>query len=389
LAFISNRFVRLHYFESGIVAPTSNRHQKVMSSNNKSSNKKARSGWHDRRQLDVPLRFCLVMMPVSLLYCYWNWKVGLFAFFFFAVYFIALECMSAPPANRPDYFITWARRRRSVGPRRPVLLCLGDSLTHGTMSSSYTPEIPLKLSSLLGMALPGANAPQPTFSDPLWVVNAGQNGLTSHVVLTERLQKAMGVFPDFVLILVGTNDVRGMYSTLWARELVSTHDLPEPPTLENYERNLRGILSFVRQSSPGTKIAVVTLPPMGEDLRSSVNEWVRRANGVIERVASASSDEENRIAVIPLYERLEARIEKKRRKWALPVEAAGPLIMLMNPLYHLFGIVFTWDRMSWIVGNAVLSDCIHLNDTARDILVDLICEWLLKVNVAKAIAVKR
>jgi lysophospholipase L1-like esterase len=131
---------------------------------------------------------------------------------------------------------------------------------------------------------------------------------------------------------------------------------------------------------------------MGENLRSSANEWVRRANEVIVRVAAAASsdDAENRPAVIPLYEALEAIIEKKGRRWALPVEAAGPLAMLMNPLHHLLGgAVFSWNLMSRVVGNAVLSDGLHLNDTGRDVLVDLICEWLIKANVAKAIAVKR
>ena len=74
------------------------------------SPRKARSGWHDRRTLEAPLRFFLVAMPVSALYCYWNWRLGLFGFFFSAVYFIAFECMSSPPANRPEVFLSWFRR---------------------------------------------------------------------------------------------------------------------------------------------------------------------------------------------------------------------------------------------------------------------------------------
>jgi lysophospholipase L1-like esterase len=345
---------------------------------------KARSGWHDRRTLEAPLRFFMFAMPVSLLYCFWNWRLGLFGFFFAAVYFIAFECMSSPPANRPEVFLSWVRRLGGGATRRPVLLCLGDSLTHGTMSSSYTPDIPVKLSVQLGLPVPSG---QKTFSDPLWVVNAGQNGLTSYVILHERLQKAMGVFPDFVLIFLGTNDVRAMYKSMWSKEMVYAHELPEPPTLQNYEQYMKGIVSFVRQSSPFTHIGIVTLPPMGEDLRSPANDWVRRANEVIARVAA--SDDERRTTVVPLFDALEAQISKKRRKWALPVESVMVLLLIMNPLYHLFGGIFTWNRMSAMVGNVVLSDCLHLNDTGRDILVDLIVEWLIKANVAKAIAVKR
>ena len=75
-----------------------------------------------------------------------------------------------------------------------MLLCLGDSLTHGNVSASITPEIPLKLCGFLGLPTPDYGK---TFADPLWVVNAGQNMITSHTILHERLHTSMGVYPDY------------------------------------------------------------------------------------------------------------------------------------------------------------------------------------------------
>jgi hypothetical protein len=53
----------------------------------------------------------------------------------------------------------------------PILLCYGDSLTHGNCSASSTIEIPLQLSQKLG--LPLSKHPHQTFANPLWVSQCG------------------------------------------------------------------------------------------------------------------------------------------------------------------------------------------------------------------------
>ena len=127
------------------------------------------TGLHDRRGFDGVLQFLLGSLVVSILVLIlYSWKLGLGLFLFFGVYYITLESASAPPENRPEKFIAWARGRPR---RRPVLLCLGDSLTHGNLSASITPTIPIKVSAALGMDPPNSSG---AFVDPLWVVNAGQ-----------------------------------------------------------------------------------------------------------------------------------------------------------------------------------------------------------------------
>jgi len=324
----------------------------------------------------------MILIVISLLVlAFYRWTIGLAMFLFFAISFITLETVSAPPANRPDVFVPWARRQAR---RRPVLLCLGDSLTHGNCSSSFTPEIPTKLCQQLGMEIPKS---YPTFADPLWVVNAGQNSITSYTILHERLHKALECFPDYVFILIGTNDMRAVYKPSWSKSVVTINGLPEAPTIQNYERNLTQILNYIRRSSPMTKIGLCQLPPMGEDLTSEANVLIRQANEVIDRVARA--DGEHLTTVIPLYSRLEALLDKKRGKRSLPIDSCFFLAALMNPLFHLLGVVFSWNLMSYMVGNVVMLDGLHLNDRGRDELVDAIVEWLVQTNVAKSIAVKQ
>jgi hypothetical protein len=53
----------------------------------------------------------------------------------------------------------------------PILLCYGDSVTHGNCSEMFILEITLQLSQKLGVPL--LQHPHRTFAYPLWEVNAG------------------------------------------------------------------------------------------------------------------------------------------------------------------------------------------------------------------------
>jgi hypothetical protein len=115
--------------------------------------------------------------------------------------------------NFCSIFLRWNRTssntntNTNTSSNSPMLLCLGDSLTHGSCSASFTPEIPLQLSQKL--CLPLSEHPHRSFADPLWVVNAGQNSITSHTVLQERLAPTLqAIYPDYVLILIGTMTCR-------------------------------------------------------------------------------------------------------------------------------------------------------------------------------------
>jgi len=321
------------------------------------------------------------MVPISvLLMIFYNWKIGLLLAMLFCVSFITLEAISARPDNNPGTFKKWERTR---GTRRPVLLCLGDSLTHGNVSASITPEIPLKLCGFLGLPTPDYGK---TFADPLWVVNAGQNTITSHTILHERLNTSMGVYPDYIMIMIGTNDLRAMYKKTWCKAVMRTNELQEEPTMQVFERNLRGIIKFIREASPKVEIGLCTLPPMGEDLKSRANQLVRQANDIIENVGSSAGDE---VTIIPVFAQLETVIEKQKRGFRWPFDLWFLASMMQLPLYHVLGGICSFNLLSKPFGYYVMSDGLHLNERGRDIVVDLVVEWLATKNVAKAIAVKK
>lgn len=319
-----------------------------------------------------------------LLLALYSWKIGLGLLLLSCCTFISLETASAPPANRPDVFTTWQRLQRQ---RCPVLLCLGDSLLHGTISSSVTPEIPTKVCQALGMELPLDRI----FADPIWVVNAAQNNITSHTVVNERLNKAMGCYPDYILIMIGTNDLLSVYNpSTFGKSLIKMNELPEAPSLQVFERNLTRTINFIRQSSPLVQIGVCTLPPLGENLNSRSNDLVRQANQIIESVVAKEANE--RCSVVPVHSKFEAVLEKEgRKKFSLPLDISVFVSGLQVAAYHLLAPCgcFTWNMLGKLVGNSLLFDGIHLNDKGRDLVVEAIVDdWLVKKNIAKAIAVK-
>lgn len=337
----------------------------------------------DRRGFQTLIYAVLAMIPISLcaVPLLNDWRIGLVMFLLFCISFITLEAVTARPDNNPSSFIRWKRTQDRV---RPVLLCLGDSLMHGNGSASITPEIPLKLTNRIGLE-PATYGK--TFADPLWVVNAGQNHLTSHAVLTERLSHSISsVQPDYICIMVGSNDVRAMYNGSWSSRIVNMNQLPHKPSMQVLETNMTKMLEFIQEASPMAQVGVCTLPPMGEDLKSRSNALVKEANAVIERVVSASTSD--RVAVIPVFDPLESILEKEKRGWTPPVDMFMPIAMLQNVVFHLTPLK-SWNTLSKPFGFHVLSDALHLNERGRDVVVDSIVEWLVEKNITKTIAVKR
>lgn len=337
---------------------------------------------YDRRGLNSLMIFALIMIPLSLILMFvYDWKIGLACGMFWCVSFITLEAISARPDNNPQTFLRWIRKLPTNQKRRPVLLCVGDSLFHGNASASITPEIPLKVTQKIG--LPAADHGK-TFADPIWVVNAGQNYLTSEAVLKERLKYSLQVFPDYLIIMIGTNDVLAMNSEPFKTFIPYINKMQKAPSLNDYETNLTAIIKTIQEQSPLTQIGLCTLPPLGEDLRSKSNDWIRRANDIVAKVAETSGD---RVSTIPVFDAMESFLEKSRSSFKLPLLLTCAMSLWMYPVFHLTPLG-SWNLLSRPLGLQLLSDGIHLNERGRDIVVDAIVDWLMARNVTKAIAVK-
>lgn len=354
--------------------------------------RRSRSGHHDRRGFDTAINISMILIPINfLVLVLYEWKLGLALSLCNAVTFIVLEAASAPPANSPRAFERYSRMQ---GRRWPVLVCCGDSNLHGTVSASITPEIVPQLCESLGMEPPSPR--YATFNAPLWVINCAQNSLSSQTVLQERMSTALNCHPDYILVMIGTNDVLCMYhgeKSLVTKYICSVNQLDtagQLPTMKSLERNISGILNHIYQASPRVQIGLATLPPMGENLTSPANQLVRQANEVIERAAASFAGPKENISIIPVYSSLEAILEKSKTNRRKTANYFVPILIWMCYMFYIpiFTGWMTWNKLATVVGNTVMSDGIHFSEKGRDVIVELIVDWLNKKNIAKAIAVK-
>ena len=237
-----------------------------------------------------------------------------------------------------------------------TVVCFGASLTAGTVSCNY-----LDLLS------------ERTALAEFRFVNHGANGDLAWNGL-QRLDRAIAERPDFVSILIGTNDVNvTMTERNWVRYKALKH-LPVKPSLEWYESNLRTIVERLKKETPA-RLALLSLAVIGEDPEHEAFRKVFLYNDAIRRIAR-----EEETAYLPLHERmLDYLREHESERAALPprLEYRDGLHNTGNALaLHNSGL--SWDEVSHRNGLLVTTDTLHLNSVGAGMVANLIEGWLIE-----------
>jgi len=237
-----------------------------------------------------------------------------------------------------------------------TVVCFGASLTAGTVSFNY-------------LDLLGARPSLAGFR----FINHGVNGDLAWNGL-ERLDRVIAERPDFVTILIGTNDVNATMSERNLLRYKAFNHLPTEPTLAWYECNLATIVKRLKHETRA-RLALLSLAVIGEDLEHEANRKIVLYNDVIRRVAR----EEN-IAYLPLHERMVAYLrdhEGDRAQLPPRLEYRDGLHNTGNALaLHATGL--SWDEVSRRNGLLVTTDCLHLNSVGAGMIADLIEAWLIQ-----------
>lgn len=237
-----------------------------------------------------------------------------------------------------------------------TVVCFGASLTAGTVSFDY-------------LDLLGARPSLVEFR----FINHGVNGDLAWNGL-ERLDRVIAERPDFVTILIGTNDVNATMSERNLLRYKAFNHLPTEPTLTWYECNLDTIVKRLKQETRA-RLALLSLAVIGEDLEHEANRKVVLYNDAIRRVARQES-----IAYLPLHERMVAYLrEHEGDRAGLPprLEYRDGLHNTGNALaLHSTGL--SWDEVSRRNGLLVTTDCLHLNSVGAGMIADLIEGWLMQ-----------
>lgn len=303
----------------------------------------------NRHKTMEPL-FVVATLEIFLGYRLWvqnNEIVAVLIWFHTLVLVYVVHCSTLEPDNSVYNFMN-ATRDKGI----PTLVCLGDSITHGRASSDWVSTIKTK------------------FSHPIQVVNNGQNSITTYTTLQERIDWTLACEPNYVVVLIGTNDARAIVDPIWHWQTRAVWGLPGPITLTTIEANLRGILDRLLKS-PNVQVAICTLPQLGEDLTSEWNQHaVKNVNDIIRNLAAAFG---SRVTLLDLYAAIEAQINQSRTKGS-SISLFLPHALWQSHAKYLFHI--SWNDMSRWIGNVILTDGIHLNDDGGAILTTMVVNWL-------------
>jgi lysophospholipase L1-like esterase len=236
-------------------------------------------------------------------------------------------------------------------PAGKVVACLGDSITRGQISANWVDR------------LQGGHR-----GDGLAFVNAGVNGDLAWNVL-RRLDDVTRLLPDVVVLLVGTNDVNAASSPKEERAYRRRKHLPAEVTLSPdwYAENVTAILGRLREET-SARLAVIEIPPAGEDLAAERNQRTQRYNAALRRVAA-----EQGVPVLPLFGRLAALLPEGHEP---PPYRASAGLMTLSAFRHRV-LRRSWDQISAANGLTILTDHVHLSDRAAAVVAELVDAFLL------------
>lgn len=206
---------------------------------------------------------------------------------------------------------------------KPVVVAAGASITQGTLGGDWV----------------GAVRDRHPEHE---VVNAGVNGNTSADLKARIKKNVLDCAPTAVVILVGTNDVRA--------------NVP----LDQYRANLKAIVEDVKNA----RIALLSLPPLGEDPGTEINRTLAGYNAVIKEVA-----EQTEVDYLPVHERMTAI-----KSDGTPYDFNFATALSAATQHYVFAR--SWDDVAKSGGRELLIDHVHLSDRGAAVIADLVSEWL-------------
>ena len=142
---------------------------------------------------------------------------------------------------------------------------------------------------------------------------------------------------------------------------------PKKPTLEFYRENLEAIVSNLQQRT-NAKIALLSLPVLGEDLSSEPNQRVNKYNQVIKEIANKYS-----VSYLPVNERQVEFLRSAQSKAGRAFKGTG--LTFRAVLRHSL-LRQSFDEISEKNGLLLTIECIHLNSRSGTMVADQIEAFL-------------
>jgi len=269
------------------------------------------------------------------------------AAFFAAAFFYVSKIIATPPEGRAvDYL-----KKQDLA-KNKIIACIGDSLTHGNVGQSWVDCL------------------REEFPNDIFL-NEGINADTTWQVL-QRLDPILVCKPDVIILMIGTNDALGSFDVDSGLRYKRNNNLPEAPSFEKYKEQL---LELIENIDGQSKVAICTIPPIGENKDSEVNHHVKRFNEYIKLVAS-----QKKISLMPVSDSLWSEINSRTYplKSDYNPKAIPVMRRIFGGIFHHYLLKKSWNDIAKAKGQWILFDQIHLNERGAEVVFKLAKNFISK-----------
>jgi len=234
-----------------------------------------------------------------------------------------------------------------------IIACIGDSLTHGNIGDCWVDNLRREY-------------PKDTF------LNEGINGDVVWQV-QQRIKPILDCKPDIVLLMIGSNDAMASFDNDSGKRYKSNNKLPEVPTFKSYQKLL---LELIDSLSGISNIALCTIPPIGENKDSAINNHVKKYNEFIELTAT-----NNNIVLLPVSRLLWDDLSIRTYPFKSDYDPnPNPIIRrIYGGLVHHYIFKKSWDDVAKSKGQWLLFDQIHLGERGAKIVFNIAKKYISSI----------
>ncbi len=251
-----------------------------------------------------------------------------------------------PPKDYPNL--------TSVAQNKKILVCAGDSITHGNVSYNWVKDVRSQL---------------PDYQ----VFNAGINADLSYT-LHSRLDDIIAVKPDHIHILIGGNDIvaRAIYPLKKNDRYITFNKIPwgVEPSLASYQSNLQHIIQRLKKETTAT-ISIMSIAPITEDVQAPIYKMVEKYNEVVKNIAYTEG-----VVYLPLHETMNDYLQQNSSPSPIPFEKTR--IFTVKAVYLNTFLRWDWDKITQMNKQLLTFDNLHFNSIGGKMIGDLLLKQLKK-----------
>jgi lysophospholipase L1-like esterase len=251
------------------------------------------------------------------------------------------------PANYPN-----VANRGLKDKNKATIVCFGDSNTHGNVSYDWVKDLRAELPNMQ-------------------IFNAGRNSDLTFTLL-KRIDEAIACEPDFITILIGTNDINSSLSKSNLRTYQSIKKIidSETPNIETFEENYLKIVEILKTKTRA-KIALLTLPMMGEDLYSNTNKIAEKYSDIIKDIGIKTN-----LELLPIREGQVKYLQINPSQTKYKFSDSFQIMIQSVTLNYFLG--WSWDKICEFHKTQLSPDFLHQNSIAGTMIKEEVLNWIFK-----------